>query len=195
MVCPIRADVDGRKRYFIERALFRGKCLRSRFAIDGAGEAGAIFEAAIKFQPSNAVQDDCFHLKAAWCKGGRARTLPITNDLQRRFAPKAELVLQLETQLHSRIVNFGKYMQNQYLSFRLVCNICATSDAVLTVVFRNHAGLVDFLCPPANDRHSIFLRRGLMPCVFQNWSSARMCLGLSDWVIRPRIRDRAVCVP
>lgn len=42
-------------------------------------------EEAIKFQSSYAIQDDHIRLKAAWCKGGRARTIPITNDEQRRL--------------------------------------------------------------------------------------------------------------
>jgi site-specific recombinase XerC len=41
-------------------------------------------EESIKFKPSYAMQDDNrIRLKANWCKGGRARTIPITNDEQR----------------------------------------------------------------------------------------------------------------
>ena len=42
-------------------------------------------EEAIKFSPSYAVQDDHIKLKPSWTKGGRARTVPITNDDQRRL--------------------------------------------------------------------------------------------------------------
>lgn len=42
-------------------------------------------EEAIKFQPSYAIKDDHLHLKSSWCKGGRARTVPITNDEQRKL--------------------------------------------------------------------------------------------------------------
>jgi integrase len=42
-------------------------------------------EEAIKFNPSYAIQDDHIRLKSSWTKGGRARTVPITNEYQRRL--------------------------------------------------------------------------------------------------------------
>ncbi len=42
-------------------------------------------EEAIKFQPIYALQDDHIKLKSSWTKGGRPRTVPITNDAQRRL--------------------------------------------------------------------------------------------------------------
>ena len=42
-------------------------------------------EESIKFNPSYAVQDDHIKLKSSWTKGGRARTVPIRNDEQRRL--------------------------------------------------------------------------------------------------------------
>jgi integrase len=42
-------------------------------------------EEAIKFSPSYAIKDDHIKLKASWTKGGRARTVPIRNDDQRRL--------------------------------------------------------------------------------------------------------------
>ena len=42
-------------------------------------------EEAIKFVPSYAVQKDRIKLKSSWTKGGRARTVPITNEDQRRL--------------------------------------------------------------------------------------------------------------
>jgi len=42
-------------------------------------------EESIKFSPSYAVQDDHVKLKPSWTKGGRARTVPIRNDDQRRL--------------------------------------------------------------------------------------------------------------
>jgi site-specific recombinase XerC len=41
-------------------------------------------EEAIKFIPDYADQGDYIQLKASWCKGGRARELPIRTDLQRQ---------------------------------------------------------------------------------------------------------------
>lgn len=45
-------------------------------------------EEAIKFQPSYAIKDDHLQLKSSWCKGGRARIIPITNDEQRKLLAK-----------------------------------------------------------------------------------------------------------
>ncbi len=42
-------------------------------------------EEAIKFSPNYAIKDDHIKLKASWTKGGRARTVPITNDEQRQL--------------------------------------------------------------------------------------------------------------
>jgi site-specific recombinase XerC len=46
-------------------------------------------EEAIKFQPLYAMQGDHIALKSSWTKGGRARTVPITNDEQRRVLEEA----------------------------------------------------------------------------------------------------------
>jgi len=46
-------------------------------------------EEAIKFQPSYAMQGDHIKLKSSWAKGGRARTVPIMNDSQRRLLIEA----------------------------------------------------------------------------------------------------------
>ena len=40
-------------------------------------------EESIKFSPGYAVQGDHIKLKSSWTKGGRARTVPITNEEQR----------------------------------------------------------------------------------------------------------------
>jgi len=42
-------------------------------------------EESMKFSPSYAVQDDHIKLKSSWTKGGRARTVPIRNDVQRQL--------------------------------------------------------------------------------------------------------------
>ncbi len=47
-------------------------------------------EESIKFNPSYAVQCDHIKLKASWTKGGRARTVPITNDEQRKLLEKVK---------------------------------------------------------------------------------------------------------
>ncbi len=42
-------------------------------------------EESIKFNPTYAMQGDHIKLKSSWTKGGRARTVPITNEEQRRL--------------------------------------------------------------------------------------------------------------
>jgi len=42
-------------------------------------------EEAIKFRPNYAIKDDHIKLKPTWTKGGRARTVPIRTDEQRRL--------------------------------------------------------------------------------------------------------------
>ncbi len=42
-------------------------------------------EESIKFSPGYAIQDDHIKLKSSWTKGGRARTVPIRNDEQRKL--------------------------------------------------------------------------------------------------------------
>jgi integrase len=42
-------------------------------------------EESIKFNPTYAMQGDHIRLKSSWTKGGRARTVPITNDEQRQL--------------------------------------------------------------------------------------------------------------
>ena len=42
-------------------------------------------EEAIKFRPNYAIKDDHIKLKASWTKGGRARSVPIRTDEQRKL--------------------------------------------------------------------------------------------------------------
>ena len=51
-------------------------------------------EEAIKFQPSYAMQGDHIRLKSSWTKGGRARTVPITNDDQRRLLEEVKTLVR-----------------------------------------------------------------------------------------------------
>jgi integrase len=46
-------------------------------------------EEAIKIRPSLADKGDTLHLFASWCKGGRARDVPIRTDEQRRVLAEA----------------------------------------------------------------------------------------------------------
>ena len=56
-----------------------------RFSIRLQVAFGLRREESIKFTPSYAMQDDHIQLKSSWTKGGRARTVPISNDQQRQL--------------------------------------------------------------------------------------------------------------
>lgn len=56
-----------------------------RLSLKLQAEFGLRREEGIKFSPNYAIQDDHIKLKASWTKGGRARTVPILNDDQRRL--------------------------------------------------------------------------------------------------------------
>ncbi len=69
-------------------ALISDSCVRLSIRLQSA--FGLRREEAIKFSPSYAVQDDHIKLKASWTKGGRARTVPIRTDDQRRLLQEVE---------------------------------------------------------------------------------------------------------
>lgn len=56
-----------------------------RLSLQLQAEFGLRREEAIKFSPNYAVKDDHIKLKPSWTKGGRARTVPIRTDEQRRL--------------------------------------------------------------------------------------------------------------
>ena len=64
---------------------------RLRVSLELQQAFGLRREEALKFQPSYATRSspDAIELKASWCKGGRARTVPITTDYQREVLAKA----------------------------------------------------------------------------------------------------------
>jgi hypothetical protein len=68
-------------------------------------------EESIKFSPSFADKGDHLQLKASWCKGGRARTIPIRTDEQRAllaevhaFAGNGSLIPAERTYIQQRRV-------------------------------------------------------------------------------------------
>ena len=68
-------------------ALIEDKYVRISVRLQAA--FGLRREEAIKFQPTYAIQGDHIKLKSSWTKGGRTRTMPITNDDQRRLLEEA----------------------------------------------------------------------------------------------------------
>jgi len=55
-------------------------------------EFGLRREEAMKFQPTYADKSDYIVLKSSWCKGGRAREIPIRNEAQREALNRAHEV-------------------------------------------------------------------------------------------------------
>ncbi|MDB4263051.1 integrase domain-containing protein [Porticoccaceae bacterium] len=49
-------------------------------------------EEAIKFSPDYADKGSYIHLKSSWCKGGKARDIPIRTDEQRELVKRAHLL-------------------------------------------------------------------------------------------------------
>jgi hypothetical protein len=67
-------------------------------------------EESIKFNPSYAVRGDHIALKSSWTKGGRARTIPITNDAQRRLLDEVRALAKGGSLSPSHL----KYIQQQH---------------------------------------------------------------------------------
>ena len=66
-------------------------------------------EEAIKFQPVYAMHDDHIALKSSWTKGGRARTVPITNDDQRQLLKEVRALVRGGALIPPRL-NFVKQL-------------------------------------------------------------------------------------
>jgi integrase len=58
------------------------KCDYIKSAVMLQAAFGLRREEAIKFKPATSIHGDCIKLKASTCKGGRARSVPITSDYQ-----------------------------------------------------------------------------------------------------------------
>lgn len=54
---------------------------------------GMRVEESILFRPEQAVQGDALHMQASWCKGGRARVIPITHERQRMLLDELRSVV------------------------------------------------------------------------------------------------------
>ena len=67
-------------------------CDHVRISLELQKAFGLRREEAIKFIPEYADQGNHIRLKATWCKGGRARTIPIRNEEQREVLNRARLL-------------------------------------------------------------------------------------------------------
>jgi site-specific recombinase XerC len=66
-------------------------------------------EEAIKFNPSYAIRGDHIALKSSWTKGGRARTIPITNGYQHHLLREAKALAKGGSLIPAHL----KYVQQQ----------------------------------------------------------------------------------
>ena len=76
---------ESRARVLDEKQLARVSDEYVRLSLRLQSAFGLRREEAIKFSPNYAIKDDHIKLKASWTKGGRARTVPIRTDEQRRL--------------------------------------------------------------------------------------------------------------
>ena len=75
-------------------------------------------EEAIKFQPGFADRGDHIRLKASWTKGGKSRTVPIRNDIQRELLDR----IQRQVGTGSLIPADRSYVQQLRVYERLTAN-------------------------------------------------------------------------
>lgn len=76
---------ESKARLLNETQLEKVSDAHVRLSLRLQAEFGLRREEAIKFSPNYAIKDDHIKLKASWTKGGRARTVPIRNDEQRKL--------------------------------------------------------------------------------------------------------------
>ena len=76
---------------------------RTRLSLRLQAAFGLRREEAIKFRPRYAIQDDHIKLKSSWCKGGRARTIPIANDEQRKVLSDVNAYIKGSSLIHSSL--------------------------------------------------------------------------------------------
>ncbi|MCK4870691.1 MAG: integrase domain-containing protein [Gammaproteobacteria bacterium] len=70
-------------------------------------------EESIKFKPFQADKGNCVELQASWCKGGRARTVPVHTDKARYWIDEAKKLVNQEYQ--SLIPTDQSYIQHRNL--------------------------------------------------------------------------------
>ena len=64
-----------------------------RLSLELQKEFGLRREEAMKFQPDYAIRDTYIRLKDSWCKGGKAREIPIRTDAQRGVLKRVQLLV------------------------------------------------------------------------------------------------------
>lgn len=104
VIRPHNADYDIGQRSFIPRAskglslsedtLRKIRDVYVRISVQLQAAFGLRREEAIKFMPKYADQGDHVRLKDSWCKGGRARKIPIVKEAQRQVLNLAHQVAQ-----------------------------------------------------------------------------------------------------
>lgn len=81
----LRATFKGNRAEATRLAQYASLNERDQLAVRLQMAFGMRVEESILFEPETAVQGDALHMKASWCKGGRARVIPITHERQREL--------------------------------------------------------------------------------------------------------------
>jgi site-specific recombinase XerC len=76
---------ESRAKLLGERQLDKVSDAYVRLSLQLQSAFGLRREEAIKFSPNYAIKGDHIKLRASWTKGGRARTVPVRTDAQRRL--------------------------------------------------------------------------------------------------------------
>lgn len=83
-----RAAFNGNKARSTSWAVLQKLPERMQLAVALQERFGMRLEESILFRPGEAVQGGALHMRARWCKGGRARVIPIETDKQRSLLAK-----------------------------------------------------------------------------------------------------------
>ncbi len=102
-------------------------------------------EEAIKFQPSYAIKSDHLQLKSSWCKGGRARVMPIINDEQRALLLEVQALARTGSLIPAQL----KYVQQLHRYERQTRNVGLKRPHGLRHAYaqRRFAEVAGFACP------------------------------------------------
>ena len=118
---------------------------RTRLSLRLQDAFGLRREEAIKFRPRYAVQGDHVSLKSSWCKGGRARSIPITNDDQRKVLADVEAYVKGGSLIHSSL-NYAQQL-HRYESQTLRAGFSKLHGLRHGYAQRRFETLAGFPCP------------------------------------------------
>lgn len=81
----LRSTFNGNRAGITDKVQLAKLDERAQLAVRLQMAFGMRVEESILFRPEQAIQGDELHMQATWCKGGRARVIPITHPRQREL--------------------------------------------------------------------------------------------------------------